>query len=142
MITEKDIKARCAEVLTGAGFNAVASEVKEGFAKPAVFVSVTPASATLQSCGGATEQVTDNVEIKYISAAETEEDCIETAQIIKKLILHRPFDIDGRHITIQTMEFDIENNVLYVYFDIEFIQKIETDEEFEEMNDLTLGGNV
>ena len=45
MITEKDIKTRIAEILTDNGFNVVASEIEEGFDKPAVFVSVFPASA-------------------------------------------------------------------------------------------------
>ena len=38
MITEKDIQTRISEILTDAGFNVVASEVEEGFNKPAVFV--------------------------------------------------------------------------------------------------------
>ena len=42
MITEKDIQKRLAEILTGNGFNVVASEVDEGFDKPAVFVTVYP----------------------------------------------------------------------------------------------------
>ena len=36
MITEKDIQTRTAEILADAGFNVVASEVDEGFLKPAV----------------------------------------------------------------------------------------------------------
>ena len=39
MITEKDIQTRTAEILMNAGFNVVASEVDEGFLKPAVFFS-------------------------------------------------------------------------------------------------------
>ena len=66
MITEKDIQTRISEILTDAGFNVVASEVEEGFNKPAVFVSVFPADAKLLSCGGASEEVTDSIEIKYI----------------------------------------------------------------------------
>ena len=73
MITEKDIQTRISEILTDAGFNVVASEVEEGFNKPAVFVSVFPADAKLLSCGGAGEEVTDSIEIKYISALETVE---------------------------------------------------------------------
>ena len=42
MITEKDIQTRTAEILANAGFNVVASEVDEGFFKPAVFVSAYP----------------------------------------------------------------------------------------------------
>lgn len=142
MITEKDIQSRLAEILSDAGFNVVASEVKEGFSKPAVFISVVPSSATLQACGGATEEVTDSVEIKYISALETDEDCIDAAWRFKKLFLYQPFDIADRHITIQTIEFDIENSVLYVYFDIEFTQAVERKIEYEDMSELILTGGI
>lgn len=142
MITEKDIQSRLAEILSDAGFNVVASEVKEGFSKPAVFISVVPSSATLQACGGATEEVTDSVEIKYISALETDEDCIDAAWRFKKLFLYQPFDIADRHITIQTIEFDIENSVLYVYFDIEFTQAVDRGVEYDDMSELILTGGI
>ena len=142
MITEKDIQSGLAEILSDAGFNVVASEVKEGFSKPAIFISVLPSSATLQTCGGATEEVTDSVEIKYISALETDEDCIDAAWRFKKLFLYQPFDIADRHITIQTMEFDIENSVLYVYFDIEFTQAVDRGIEYDDMSELILTGGI
>lgn len=142
LITEKDIQSRIAEILSDAGFNVVASEIKEGFSKPAVFISVVPYSATLQACGGATEEVTDSVEIKYISAAETVEDCVNAANKLKKIFLYQPFDIADRHITIQTIEFDIENSVLYVYFDIEFKQAVDREIEYDDMSELILTGGV
>lgn len=142
MITEKDIQSRLAEILSDAGLNVVASEVKEGFSKPAVFISVVPSSATLQTCGGATEKVTDSVEIKYISALETDEDCIDAAWRFKELFLYQPFDIADRHITIQTIEFDIENSVLYVYFDIEFTQAVDRGVEYDDMSELILTGGI
>lgn len=142
MITEKDIQTRLAEILSDAGFNVVASEVKEGFSKSAVFISVVPSSATLQACGGATEEVTDSVEIKYISALETDEDCIDAAWRFKELFLYQPFYIADRHITIQTIEFDIENSVLYVYFDIEFTQAVDRGIEYDDMSELILTGGI
>ena len=142
MITEKDIQTRIAKILTEAGFNVVASEIDEGFKKPAVFVSVYPASAVKLACGGATEEKTDSVEIKYISAAETVEDCVYAADIMKRLFFYRSFDIQDRHLTIQEIEFEVEKNVLYVYFDLSFIQPVESDEEYEPMEILELGGDV
>lgn len=142
MITEKDIQTRLAEVIADAGFNVVASEVKEGFSKPAVFISVVPSSATLKACGGGTEEVTDSVEIKYISALETNEDCIDATRRFKELFLYQPFNIADRHITIQTMEFDIENSVLYVYFDITFTQAVDRKNEYDNMSELILTGGI
>ena len=138
MITEKDLQTRVGEMLTDNGFNVVANEVDEGFDKPAVFVTVYPASAKLQVCGGATEEVTDSIEIQYISAEETVEDCINAANKIKRLFLYSTFDIQNRRITIQEIEFEIEKTVLYVYFEISFIQRIDTDTEYEEMKEIQL----
>ena len=39
-ITEADIREVCVSRLTAAGVNGIATEVKEGFDKPAVFVNV------------------------------------------------------------------------------------------------------
>ena len=142
MITEKDIQTRISEILTDAGFNVVASEVEEGFNNPAVFVSVFPADAKLLSCGGASEEVTDSIEIKYISALETVEDCIDASHRIKELFLYQPFDIADRHLTVEEMEFDIEKTALYVYFDITFIQAVDRNEEYEDMSELVIRGDV
>ena len=133
MITEKDIQTRISEILTDAGFNVVASEVEEGFNKPAVFVSVFPADAKLLSCGGASEEVTDSIEIKYISALETVEDCIGAYSRIKELFLYPTFDIMDRHLTIHEMNFEIEKGAMYVYFDINFIQAVDKTEKYDEM---------
>lgn len=140
MITEKDIKTRISEILTDSGFNVVAEEVSEGFTKPAVFVSVYPATVTAEFT--AMEHVTDTVEIKYIPSVETTEECADTANTLRSVFMHKTFDISGRHFTIQEMEFDIDKHILYVYFDLEYYQPVETDDEYEEMNELILEGGI
>lgn len=140
MITEKDIQKRLAEILTGNGFNVVASEVDEGFDKPAVFVTVYPSRTKLLTCGGATEEMTVTVEIQYISALETVEDCIDATNKIKQIFLYKSFDIQDRHITVDEMGFEIEKTVLYVYFEISLIQAVDNTEEYEEIKDLIIKG--
>jgi hypothetical protein len=46
----------------------------------------------------------------------------------------------GRHITIEEIEFEVEKTVLYVYFDLSFIQAVDTDEEYEQMENLNMEG--
>ena len=142
MITEKDIQTRTAEILMNAGFNVVASEVDEGFLKPTVFVSAYPSDVQPLCCGGALEELTVSVELKYISALETVEDCINASHRIKELFLYQPFDIADRHLTVEEMEFDIEKTALYVYFDITFIQAVDRIEEYEDMSELVIRGDV
>nr|DAH06875.1 MAG TPA: tail completion protein [Caudoviricetes sp.] len=142
MITEKDIQTQIGSVLNDAGFNVVASEIDEGFEKPAVFVAVASSEVRLQCCGGATEEVTDSIEIKYISALETVEDCIDTAHKMKELFLYQPFYVQERRFTIEELEFDIEKTTLYVYFDITFIQAVTNEEVNEDMSELTIRGDI
>ena len=136
MITEKDIQTRIAEMLSENSFHVVASETAEGFKKPAVFISVFPAKASLLPCGGASEEITDSVQITYIPAIETAEDCINAADKIKRIFLYHPFDIQDRHLTIRDIEFDIDNTSLFVYFNITFIQEIERENDYDEIKEL------
>lgn len=137
MITVKDIQTRIAKILTDNGFNVIAGEVIEGFERPAVFIQVLPSKITKQACGGTLENVVDTVELKYFSAVETLEDCINVSEKFKQLFYYPTFDIQDRHITVESMEFEIENKVLFAYFDIEFMQS-RSDEEYEEMSDFVL----
>ena len=132
MITEKDIQTRTAEILADAGFNVVASEVDEGFLKPAVFVSAYPSDVQPLCCGGALEELTVSVELKYISALETVEDCIGAYSRIKELFLYPTFD---------EMNFEIEKGAMYVYFDINFIQAVDKTEKYDEMSELVIRGD-
>ena len=67
---------------------------------------------------------------------------IDVSRKFKKLFLYQPFDIADRNITIQTIEFDIENSVLYVYFDIEFTQAVDRGIEYDDMSELILTGGI
>lgn len=138
MINEKEIQTRIAEILKKNGFNVVASEVDEGFSKPAVFINVYPSSVTLLNID--MEQVTDTIEIKYIPRTETTEHCADIAQRLRNIFMYRPFDIKDRHLTIQSIEFDIEKYILYTYFNLEYMQETPNNEEYEQIQNLQIGG--
>ena len=141
MINEKEIQTRVAELLTENGFNVVASEKEEGFQKPAVFVNVYPATVTLE--GAAMEHVTDTVEIKYIPSVETVEECADIAQRMRSIFMYKPFDIKDRHLTIQEIEFDIDKYILYTMFNLDYYQETpNVYEEYDEMEELVLGGDI
>lgn len=141
MINEKEIQTRVAKLLTENGFNVVASEKEEGFQKPTVFVNVYPATVTLE--GAAMEHVTDTVEIKYIPSVETVEECADIAQKMRGIFMYKPFDIKDRHLTIQSIEFDIEKYILYTMFDLDYYQETpNVYEEYDEMKELVLGGDI
>ena len=137
-ISEKDIQTQICTILTENGFSVIASEAQEGFTKPACFVNVYPSSVSLLN--EYMEQMSDTVEIKYIPLVETVEHCAEIAQRIKNIFLYKPFDVKNRHLTIQEMEFDIENQVLYISFNLEYMQETPDTEEYEKISELQIGG--
>ena len=137
-ITEADIREVCVSRLTAAGFNVIATEVKEGFEKPAVFVNVYPSTVTL--AGTDLEDVTDTIDVQYIPAEETTQNCAEAAVKIRDCFMYRTLDVKNRHFTVESMETDIDDHILNVYFDVNYTQETPNGEEYENMEELRLGG--
>ncbi len=141
IINEFEIKKSLADKLTQAGFNVVASEVDEGFKKPAVFINVLPSNVRLLNVF--TEEITDTVDIKYFPSDETYEHCLLISNTLKKLLLYNTLDVAKRKITIQEIGFDIEKYVLTVSFDVVYQQATSFEqEEYEQMENLQIGGNI
>lgn len=126
MIQLKDIQSAVSKVLKKNGFSVIASEVKEGFTKPACFVNVMPQSVTLQN--RFTELVTDSVEISYFPAVETREELINTANKLKSIFLYTPIQISDRFLSVNEIIFDTDKTTLLAYFELEFLQETAVDE--------------
>lgn len=121
MIDEKKIKQAVVSKLKKGGFSVLASEITEGFKRPAVFATVTPYKCELLNAYR--EQLEVGVTISYYSQTETNEECSEAAAKIRKEFMYSPLEVGGRKLTIQNMEFDIEDKVLYSYFELDIIQE-------------------
>lgn len=138
-ISEDQICARISEMLKEKGFNVVASEVVEGYKKPAVFVNCSPASIELLNRD--VEEVTDTIEIKYIPKIETVSHCSKVAQIIRNIFMYKPFDIGDRHLTIQRIEFErneTEEYILYATFDLQYQQETPDFDEYENLETIEM----
>ena len=135
MIEIKDIQTAVAKLLKKNGYTVIASEVKEGFSKPACFIEVMPVSVTIES--QFTEHITDSVEISYFPAIETKEELIETAENFKKIFLYTPIKVDDRYLSVNEISFDTDKSVLLAYFELEFLQETEVeDTKIPKMNTL------
>lgn len=140
MINEKIVKTRIVEILMENDFHVIAQEVKEGFDKPAAFVNVFPASVSLLTFD--LEQVTDQVEIKYIGETETVEECVDVAEKLRRIFLYHPFAVKDRKLTVQEIEFDIEENVLYCSFEVTYLQGTPVEIDADDIiKTLELGGD-
>ena len=122
MIDIKDIQTAVAKLLKKNGYTVIASEVKEGFSKPACFIEVMPVSVEVQN--RFSELVTDSVEISYHPAVETKEELIKVAEDFKKLFLYTtPLKVKDRFLSINEISFDTDRSVLLTYFELEFLQE-------------------
>lgn len=140
MIDERDIRTAIAAGLTAAGFRVVSPEVKEGFKKPAVFADVYPYEFS-RLCGGMVHE-TMGIRVSYFPQNETEAECSEALGKMRRLFL-KPIAVKDRSLTVEN--WAAENEIAYAEcsFNLDFEQLYEDDgEDFEEMNELKIGGNV
>ena len=129
MITIKDIQAAVTKRLNENGYTVFASEVREGFQKPACFVDVLPVSVELQNLYS--ELVTDSVIISYYPLLETREEIIRVSEDMKNIFLYSSLPVSDRFLNINEIIFDNDKSALIVQCDIEFLQ--ETGVETESM---------
>ena len=122
MIEIKDIQTAVAKLLKKNDYSVVASEVKEGFTKPACFIEVMPVSVTIENKFN--ELITNSVEISYFPSIETKEELIKTAEDFKKIFLYSPLKVKDRYLSINEISFDADKSTLLAYFELEFLQEI------------------
>ena len=125
MITIKDIQTAVAKTLTANGYTVIASEVKEGFNKPACFIEVMPVSVSIEN--QFTELVTNSVEISYFPSVETKEELIKNADKMKSVFCYTPLEINGRFLSINEITFEAEQSALIIYFELEFYQETQAE---------------
>ena len=130
MIDEKMIQKAVGERMRTLGFSVTANEVTEGFKKPTTFVTVMPVKSELLN--PFRENLVVSVTITYHSQRETTEECADAAIKIRKGFAYEPLIVEERKLTIENMEFDNENNILYVFFDLDFIQETTNTEDADD----------
>ena len=121
MITIKDIQTAVSKKLKDNGYTVIASEVKEGFQKPACFVDVLPVSVEIQNIYS--ELVTDSIEISFFPAVETREELIRTAEHFKLIFLYSTIAVCDRFLSVNEITFDYEKPALMATFDLEYLQE-------------------
>lgn len=124
MITIKDIQTAVSKLLTKNKYSVIASEVKEGFQKPACFIEVLPVSTEVQN--KFSELLTVSVEISYHPLMETKEELIVNAEKLKNIFLYTPIKVKDRFLSVNEITFDSDKSVLIAYFELEFLQETNT----------------
>ena len=124
MITIKDIQTAVSKLLTKNKYSVIASEVKEGFQKPACFIDVFPVSVAAEN--KFYELVTLGIEISYHPSMETKEELIINAEKLKNIFLYTPIKVKDRFLSVNEITFDSDKSVLTAYFELEFLQETNT----------------
>lgn len=124
MITIKDIQTAVSKLLTKNKYSVIASEVKEGFQKPACFIEVFPVSVVAEN--KFYELVTLGIEISYHPSMETKEELIINAEKLKNIFLYTPIKVKDRFLSVNEITFDSDKSVLTAYFELEFLQETNT----------------
>ena len=124
MITIKDIQTAVSKLLTKNKYSVIASEVKEGFQKPACFIEVFPVSVAAEN--KFYELVTLGIEISYHPLTETKEELIINAEKLKNIFLYTPIRVKDRFLSVNEITFDSVKSILTAYFEFEFLQEINT----------------
>ena len=136
MIELTDIQTGVGKVLHENGYMVIASEVKEGFPKPACFIEVMPVNASVEN--KYREFVTVSVEITYHPEIETKEELIQKAEHFKNIFLYTPIEVKDRFLSVNEVIFDTDKAALVTYFELEFYQETKADaEEIPKMENLT-----
>lgn len=120
MITIKDIQTAVSKLLTKNKYSAIASEVKEGFQKPACFIEVFPVSVAAEN--KFYELVTLGIEISYHPSMETKEELIVNAEKLKNIFIK----VKDRFLSVNEITFDSDKSALIAYFELEFLQETNT----------------
>ena len=124
MITVKDIQTAVSKLLTKNKYSVIASEVKEGFQKPACFIEVFPVSVAAEN--KFYELVTLGIEISYHPSLETKEELILNAEKLKNIFLYTPIKVKDRFLSVNEITFYSDKGVLIAYFELEFLQETNT----------------
>ena len=124
MITIKDIQTAVSKLLTKNKYSVIASEVKEGFQKPACFIEVFPVSVVAEN--KFYELVTLGIEISYHPSMEPKEELIINAEKLKNIFLYTPIKVKDRFLSVNEITFDSDKSVLTAYFELEFLQETNT----------------
>ena len=140
MISLIDIKTAIAERIKSIGGVVIASEVKEGFAKPAYFIDILPSDIETQNIFY--ELATVNVEIRYIPLLETSEACIIVSQTLKAMFTE-PLKVGDRYLNAEGLTFEMDASALILNFNITFMQNTDaTLPEYEKMQDIQISEGV
>ena len=121
MITIKDIQTAVSKLLTKNKFSVIASEVKEGFQRPACFIEVLPVSVAAEN--KFYELVTLGIEISYHPLMETKEELILNAEKMKNIFLYTSIKVKDRFLSVNEITFDSDKSTLTAYFELEFLQE-------------------
>ena len=137
MIEFLQIKKAIGRVLERNKYKVFASDVQEGFEKPACFVELSDFGTTTEN-----DYITQNnvnFDILYVPQIQTHEHIIITAELLKNLFVDTHLAVGNRQLAINSVSGEIENGNLRVSLEVNYLQEnpnAEYDEQYEKIQEL------
>mgnify|MGYP001770544473 CR=1 FL=1 len=107
-------------------------KVEQGLKKPCFFITVLPGDVIELSKSVQQREIT--VDIQYLSAEETNAKNIEMADILTDLF--KKIDFDDLSLNVIEKRFEIVDDVLHFFIDLDFILILKDTEEHELMQEI------
>lgn len=136
MITERDIKRHISDILTDNGYTVLAAETAEGFSRPCMCVDIQPVSVEREN--EFTAFMTVTCEITYFPHDATREAIISVYEQMRKMFFYPTFDVGDRHITVDRVDYSMEEPNLTVSFELAFYTDIPHTENNETMQEIEI----
>jgi len=118
MTTLLSIKQAIGEVLEQNGYKVFASEVNEGFSKPACFVELSDFASQVMNNYMAT--ITATFDVLYVPQEQTHEHIIVVADELQRLFCNLSLEVGDRNFNIDSINGDIEEGNIRLSLEFSF----------------------
>ncbi|MGB9813528.1 MAG: phage tail terminator family protein [Thermovenabulum sp.] len=144
MLTFWDIKKAVAErIKTKFNYPIYVNDVTEGFSKPSFFVRIFPITSEIANANTTHNKVT--VEINYFQAQKSEQDNLQTMQVLKELFL-QPLAVLDRKLICEDLRVEVAEEEKQIYqflFDLDYYDELpKTTESYELMGEILINEEV
>ncbi len=113
-------------------------KVPQGLKKPCFFITFLPVSTTKLSKYQQQREVT--IDIQYLSQEETNEKNIEMGDMLTDLF--QQINFDGYSINVTEMRYEIVDDILHFFIDLNFILLMKDDEPQDYINEVYKNGEA
>jgi hypothetical protein len=141
MLKMQTIQESFSEFLQNHGYRATPNEKQEGFTRPTFFVEVFPTNITTETDYMSLVEL--SVELRWFDEHYTHQGHLAMADTLREILMAQPLKIADRAMTVQSLNFDKDEDALICEIDLEFMDDTGVAQPlYEPIQDLELQTNI